>query len=149
MAVIWASASSGPMGSVPILYQHRVVPLPQGIGTWTYTARQTFLATDTLPWSFAAQLDWLEAHGYTTILPRDLAEHWDRGVPLPARCVILTFDDGYPEWVSTVLPLLDAEDDPVAICSCHSFLFRPLCSMEVLPVEGVHATGPQTTNRGN
>src|SRR5450759_4590460 len=88
--------------------------------------------------------DWLEAHGYTTILPRDLAEHWDRGVPLPARCVILTFDDGYPEWVSTVLPLLDAEDDPVAICSCHSFLFRPLCSMEVLPVEGVHATGPQT-----
>ena len=102
------------MGKVPILYQHRVVPLPQWIGTWTYKARQTFLATDTLPWSFAAQLDWLEAHGYTTILPRDLAEHWDRGVPLPARCVILTFDDGYPEWVSTVLPLLDAEDDPTA-----------------------------------
>src|SRR5450759_639323 len=61
-----------------------------------------------------------------------------------ALVVILTCDDGYPEWVSTVLPLLDAEDDPVAICSCHSFLFRPLCSMEVLPVEGVHATGPQT-----
>lgn len=100
------SASSGPMVTVPILYQHRVVPLPQGIGTWTYTARQTFLATDTLPWSFAAQLDWLDAHSYTTILPRDLVEHWDRGVPLPARCVILTFDDGYPEWVSTVLPLL-------------------------------------------
>ena len=48
------SASSGPMVRVPILYQHRVVPLPQGIGTWTDTARQTFLATDTLPWSFAA-----------------------------------------------------------------------------------------------
>ena len=48
------SASSGPMVTVPILYQHRVVPLPQGIGTWTDTARETFLATDTLPWSFAA-----------------------------------------------------------------------------------------------
>jgi len=42
------------MVTVPILYQHRVVPLPQGIGTWTDTARETFLATDTLPWSFAA-----------------------------------------------------------------------------------------------
>jgi peptidoglycan/xylan/chitin deacetylase (PgdA/CDA1 family) len=101
------SASSGPIITVPILYQHRVVPLPQGIGTWTYAARQTFLGIDTLPWAFAAQLDWLDAHGYTTILPRDLAARWDRGVPLPARPVILTFDDGYPEWVTTVLPLLE------------------------------------------
>jgi len=92
------------MVTMPILYQHRVVPLPQGIGTWTYTARQTFLATDTLPWSFAAQLDWLEAHGYTTILPRDLVEHWDRGAPLPARCVILTFDDGYSTAYGKISP---------------------------------------------
>ena len=38
-------------------------------------------------------------HGYTTILPRDLAAHWDDGSKLPARPVIITFDDGSRDWV--------------------------------------------------
>ena len=33
---------------------------------------------DVVPAAFEAQLDWLMANGYTTILPRDLAAHWDR-----------------------------------------------------------------------
>lgn len=60
------------------------------------------------PSAFAAQLDWLVAHGYTAILPRDLAAHWDHGKRLPARPVILTFDDGFRDWVTTVLPMLVA-----------------------------------------
>ncbi len=59
-----------------------------------------------LPTAFAAQLDWLRDHGYTTILPRDLAAHWDRGTPLPARPVIITFDDGSRDWLTTVRPML-------------------------------------------
>ena len=59
-----------------------------------------------LPTAFAAQLDWLRDHGYTTILPRDLAAHWDRGAPLPARPVIITFDDGSRDWLTTVRPML-------------------------------------------
>lgn len=100
------SAWAGPSVPVPILYQHRVLPLPADIATWSASARKGFLATNTLPWAVEAQVDWLQANGYHTILPRDLAAHWDGGAPLPIRPVILTFDDGYGEWLTTLLPML-------------------------------------------
>ena len=70
--------------------------LPPGPGaardfTHESTARrERFPTYDVLPVAFAAQLDWLLANGYTTILPRDLAAHWDQGTPLPAKPVIIT-----------------------------------------------------------
>jgi peptidoglycan/xylan/chitin deacetylase (PgdA/CDA1 family) len=91
---------------VPILYYHRVQPLPAGFASWALARQRDFLQNNVLPRAFAAQLDWLRAHGYTTILPRDLAAYWDRGSPLPPKPVILTFDDGTTDWVSTVGPLL-------------------------------------------
>lgn len=96
----------GAVELVPILYLHRVVPIPADIGTWTSAAQKAFLTYVITPCEFAAQLDWLAAHGYTTILPRDLVAHWDQGVALPSRPVILTFDDGSADWAATVLPLL-------------------------------------------
>ena len=93
-------------GQVPVLYYHRVEPEPAGFATWATDQRQTFMAYNVLPNAFEAQLDWLQANGYRTILPRDLAAHWDKGKKLPARPVILTFDDGSPDWVSVVVPAL-------------------------------------------
>jgi peptidoglycan/xylan/chitin deacetylase (PgdA/CDA1 family) len=91
---------------VPILYYHRIQAPPAGFWSWPLARRQREIAYKVLPSAFAAQLDWLEGHGYTTILPRDLAAHWDRGTPLPPRPVIITFDDGTRDWTRTVLPLL-------------------------------------------
>jgi peptidoglycan/xylan/chitin deacetylase (PgdA/CDA1 family) len=93
-------------GSVPILYYHRVEAPPGDFASWSRRRRDRFLAYDVVPTAFEAQLDWLAGHGYTTILPRDLAAHWDRGEPLPPRPVIVTFDDGFHDWTTTVLPLL-------------------------------------------
>ena len=70
-----------PRGGVPIVYYHRVESVPAGFGSWGSKRKRTFLAYDSLPTAFEAQLDWLQAHGYTTILPRDLAAHWDHGAP--------------------------------------------------------------------
>jgi peptidoglycan/xylan/chitin deacetylase (PgdA/CDA1 family) len=95
-------------GVVPILYLHRVEAPPVDFSAWPVEKQQTFLAYDVLPSAFEAQLDWLQAHGYTTILPRDLARHWDRGTPLPPRPVIISLDDGFPSWNRTVLPMLEA-----------------------------------------
>lgn len=92
--------------AVPILYYHRVSEPPRGFATWTKAQRARFLAYDVLPVAFEAQLDWLLANGYTTILPRDLAAAWDRGVPLPPKPVILTFDDGTHDWTRNILPAL-------------------------------------------
>ena len=57
-----------------------------------------------MPAAFVAQLDWLLANGYTTILPGDLAAHWDYGTPLPPKPVIITFDDGSRSWTKRVMP---------------------------------------------
>ncbi len=38
---------------------------------------------------------WLSEHGYTAVLSEDLIAYADRGVPLPEKPVLLTFDDGY------------------------------------------------------
>jgi peptidoglycan/xylan/chitin deacetylase (PgdA/CDA1 family) len=97
-----------PAGAVPILYLHRVEAPPPEWATWSQAKRSAFLQYDVLPSAFAAQLDWLVQHDYTTILPRDLAAHWDQGAALPKRPVIITFDDGSHDWVTTVLPMLQA-----------------------------------------
>lgn len=95
-----------PPARIPILYYHRLQPLPDDYTTWSKAKRRSFTTYDTLPKVFAAQLDWLRDHGYTTILPRDLAAHWDDRSKLPARPVIITFDDGSRDWVTRVMPML-------------------------------------------
>ena len=95
-----------PPARIPVLYYHRLQPLPADYATWSKAKRRSFTTYDTLPKVFAAQLDWLQDHGYTTILPRDLAAHWDDRSKLPARPVIITFDDGSRDWVTRAMPML-------------------------------------------
>ena len=95
-----------PPATIPVLYYHRLQPLPDDYATWSPAKRRSFTTYDTLPKVFDAQLDWLRDHGYTTILPRDLAAHWDDRSTLPARPVIITFDDGSRDWVTRVMPML-------------------------------------------
>jgi len=95
-----------PPARIPVLYYHRLQPLPADYATWSKAKRRSFTTYDTLPKVFGAQLDWLRDHGYTTILPRDLAAHWDDRSRLPARPVIITFDDGSRDWVTRVMPAL-------------------------------------------
>ena len=58
------------------------------------------------PEVFAAQLAWLRDNGYVSITPRDLHNARYNGMPLPARPVMLTIDDGAPSTV-TFKALLD------------------------------------------
>ncbi len=55
---------------------------------------------------FEAQLQFLKDSGYVSILPSDLAAHRLWGKPLPAKPVIITFDDGYLNTVEVAEPLL-------------------------------------------
>jgi peptidoglycan/xylan/chitin deacetylase (PgdA/CDA1 family) len=103
---VGGGSAAGVSDNVPILYYHRVRALPADYKGWSATAKRRFTTYDTLPQAFAAQLDWLAANGYTTILPRDLAAHWDTGAPLPAKPVIISLDDGSHDWIKTVLPML-------------------------------------------
>lgn len=53
-------------------------------------------------------LVWLRDHGYTTVLPHELATgKLDDGSPLPRRIVLLTFDDGYESNFTLAQPILE------------------------------------------
>ena len=57
---------------------------------------------------FARQLDRMQTEGYTTISLYDLLANLTQGTPLPAKPVILTFDDGYRDNYENAFPLLKA-----------------------------------------
>ncbi len=73
---------------VPILMYHYVSEPPAGAGA----VRRDLSVT---PERFREHLQMLRARGYETISLRQLTLALQTGAPLPARPIILTFDDGY------------------------------------------------------
>src|SRR5438105_1934900 len=54
-------------------------------------------------------------HGYTFISARDLVDFLYFDKPVPTGAVWLSFDDGYKEWLDTVLPLVRQRNVPVTL----------------------------------
>lgn len=103
-----------------ILMYHSVVPDGNACNEWTTSASQ-----------LRADLQWMAEHGYTTVLPRELAA----GQPLPERAVLITFDDGYANNYSVAFPILKelgakAVISPVVECTedeVYGFLSWKMC----------------------
>jgi biofilm PGA synthesis lipoprotein PgaB len=51
--------------------------------------------------------EWLKAEGWTPVSVADLLAARAGGKPLPAKAVVLTFDDGYTSFATRMLPLLE------------------------------------------
>ena len=60
------------------------------------------------PADFAAQLDYLQAEGYTTITLQDFMRVVHGKGELPDKPIVLTFDDGYADNYHIMLPILEA-----------------------------------------
>jgi len=58
------------------------------------------------PAAFEAQLKVLKDGGYHPITARQLAEHHEKGTPLPDKPVMITFDDGWRNQYQFAAPLL-------------------------------------------
>lgn len=85
--------TTGPIyDAVPVLMYHVIAPGPNSL----YVP----------PAELEAQLSLLASHGFETISLAQLAAHFDHGVSLPERPVVLTFDDGYVSAYTAALPLL-------------------------------------------
>ena len=86
---------------------------PKGVPILEYHMVDTHEDADSHPYNvppedFAAQLDYLKSEGYTTITLMDLLRAKKGKQQLPEKPIILTFDDGYEDNYTIMLPLLEA-----------------------------------------
>jgi peptidoglycan/xylan/chitin deacetylase (PgdA/CDA1 family) len=58
------------------------------------------------PADFAAQMRWLHAHGFHAITQQQLFAALEQGKRLPAKPVVITFDDGYRDVLANAAPVL-------------------------------------------
>jgi peptidoglycan/xylan/chitin deacetylase (PgdA/CDA1 family) len=58
--------------------------------------------------SFAAQVGWLAAHGYHAVTLQQVFDSWRGARTLPAKPIVLSFDDGYLSQLRNAMPLLHA-----------------------------------------
>jgi peptidoglycan/xylan/chitin deacetylase (PgdA/CDA1 family) len=84
-------------GQVPILEYHVLgtapadAPYPE-----LYVARP----------DFRHQLEWLDEHGYQAVTLEQVEQAWYHGGTLPAKPIVLSFDDGYRPQFTFALPQL-------------------------------------------
>jgi peptidoglycan/xylan/chitin deacetylase (PgdA/CDA1 family) len=85
--------------AVPILLYHHLAEAPIGSGSEgaAYTVS---------PKSFNAQMDWLHKHGYHPVTPQKVSEALRGGKPLPAKPVLISFDDGWIDQYALGFPIL-------------------------------------------
>jgi peptidoglycan/xylan/chitin deacetylase (PgdA/CDA1 family) len=103
---------------VPILEYHYVRVNPDPRDRLGYNLSVT-------PPDFAVQMDWLRASGYHPVAMSDLRDYFQASRPLPSRPVVLTFDDGYEDFYTTAMPILQAHDFTAVAYLVPGFLNRP------------------------
>ncbi len=86
-------------GRVPVLMYHYIGNNPNPADK----ARDRLSVT---PVNFAAQMDYLAQNGYTPLGLNDLSAGLSGQTALPAKPVVLTFDDGYVDFYANAFPIL-------------------------------------------
>jgi len=86
--------------TLPILMYHHVVPDGSNCNDMTVTVSK-----------LEKDIQWLNEHGYETILPRQLIA----GAPLPEKPILITFDDGYRSNYELAYPLFQQYDTKAVI----------------------------------
>lgn len=84
---------------LPILMYHRVAVLAGDEPAITVD-----LTVD--PGEFTLQMQWLKDNGYTSITQLQLYQALIEGKPLPAKPVLITFDDGYRGIATIAAPIM-------------------------------------------
>lgn len=81
---------------LPVLLYHHVGP----------ARTNTYQSLTLSPARFERQVSWLARRGYAGVRPSDWLAYYRAGAPLPAKPVLLTFDDAYADLVDYALPVL-------------------------------------------
>jgi len=85
--------------NVPIIMYHKITQVDTMLGDYAIT-----------PDEFEEDLEYLKENGYHTITISELIDFISKGLPLPDKPIILTFDDGYFSDYKYAFPLLKEYD---------------------------------------
>lgn len=96
-----APIPSGPVTYVPILYYHyiRINPI---------ASDRVGFSLSTTPAMFRAQMQYLANHGFHVISLHQAVVAIKNHSGLPSHPVVLTFDDGYADFYTTAIPVLQS-----------------------------------------
>lgn len=75
--------------------------------------------------TLVSHFTWLRDNGYHPVSLAQIREAQNGGRPLPKNAILLTFDDGYISFYTTVYPLLRAYDFPAILAVVGSWLEVP------------------------
>ena len=81
--------------TMPVLMYHDLTEDPAAVNSLTVTGER-----------FRMDMEFLQAYGYTPLLPSELAALRKNGGALPSRPVMITFDDGYRSNYEIAYPIL-------------------------------------------
>lgn len=93
LAVAAAALMWSERGAIPVLNYHQVEAKDGN----PLTLR---------PEQFEAQMDYLDAEGYTPVTIDEMMDAYEHGAPLPKKPVVITFDDGYDDNYTYAYPIL-------------------------------------------
>lgn len=97
--VLVEQRSTGFCLNIPILLYHHVKPMEDA-----KKAGHAYLTVD--PATFNSQMGYLASHGYNTISVSELASAIIEHRSLPAKSLVITFDDGYDDVYTDAYPIL-------------------------------------------
>jgi peptidoglycan/xylan/chitin deacetylase (PgdA/CDA1 family) len=106
-------------------------------------------ALSVTPANFAAQMDWLAQNGYHTVTTLDLVAFLAGQRGLPAKPIVITFDDGYEDFYTAAIPVLRRHDFTAVAYVVSGFIGRPgyLSAAEILAAQGAgFEIGSHTVN---
>ena len=86
---------------IPVLMYHHISNLDGVAATDT-----TGIGLRVSPKVFEAQMEYLVAKKYNTVTSEDIYNHQYRGLVLPTKPILLTFDDGYKDNYQNAYPVL-------------------------------------------
>lgn len=98
-----ASGRADAATPVPILMYHVIADPPAGS-----PYPELYVGAS----DFAAQMRWLDRHGYRAVTQRDVWNHWHRGGALPRKPIVVSFDDGYRSVFTAALPAMQRRSWP-------------------------------------
>lgn len=132
-----APAASAAMAAVPaekgtvstvVLCYHRIADKPD---------QQTVLPAE----RFEAQLQWLAEQKYQVLPLRDVVKAMAEGTALPAKSVVITFDDGFLTDYKAAFPLLQKYNMPATVFVYTNWVGKAVGAVKWEQLEEMQASG--------